>query len=291
MLRLGVEALAGLESLAAAGGGGRRLAIGGAVLRHRATLARDHDARVRQSHDRVGRILGGVAGLLAELIEGRLRALQVGLESGRASLSQWPIVSTKPGRKTESGAGAAGGLAAGSPGCWLGISPGGRTSCAGADVTRQSAPAASTARAMAAKERASSVSGWLVISIPSTSQPRAGWAGHVAKMRSGGTSKQIEGGNDAGDQHHRGDRCPEAQPFFDDGARLRAVAVEQERLDIKSHAARDDRQQHEQEQIVAGETRRNGHDLVGDRGEPLEQDDPAAPLHVSRTERVDLVAV
>src|SRR5262245_4772965 len=207
------------------------------------------------------------------------------------SLSQWPIVSTKPGRKTESGAGAAGGVAAGSPGCWLGISPGGRTSCAGADAARQSAPATSTARAMDAKERASGVSEWLVISIPSTSQPRAGWAGHVAKMRSGGTSEQIEGGNDAGDQHHRSHRCPEAQPFFDDRARLRAVAAEQERLDIKSHAARDDRQQHEQEQIVAGEARCNGHDLVGDRGEPLEQDDPAAPLHVSRTKRVDLVAV
>src|SRR5262249_27291396 len=84
MLRLGVEALAGLESLAAAGGSGRRLAIGGAGLCHRAALAHDHDARVRQSHDRVGRILGGVAGLLAELIECRLRALQIRLESGRA---------------------------------------------------------------------------------------------------------------------------------------------------------------------------------------------------------------
>src|SRR6516165_10682921 len=84
VLRLGVEAFAGLESLAAAGGSGRRLAIGGAVLRHRAALARGHDACVRQSHDRVGRILGGVAGLLAELIERRLRAMQIRLEPGRA---------------------------------------------------------------------------------------------------------------------------------------------------------------------------------------------------------------
>src|SRR5262245_8388522 len=83
MLRLGVEAFAGLESLAAAGGSGGRLAIGGAVLRHGAALAHGHDARVRQSHDRVGRILGGVAGVLAELIECRLRALQIRLELAR----------------------------------------------------------------------------------------------------------------------------------------------------------------------------------------------------------------
>src|SRR5215813_807422 len=84
VLRLGVEAFAGLESFAAAGRAGRRLAIGGTVLRHRAALAHGHDARVRQSHDRVGRTLGGVAGLLAELIERRLRALQIRLEPGRA---------------------------------------------------------------------------------------------------------------------------------------------------------------------------------------------------------------
>src|SRR6516165_2979740 len=207
------------------------------------------------------------------------------------SLSQWPIAPTKSGWKTESGAGAAEGLAADSPGCWHGISPGGRSSCAGADAARQSAQAATTARAIAAKEQASTISGWPVIPIPSTSQPRAGWAGHVAKMRSGGSSEQIEGGDNAGDQRHPGDRDPEAQSFFDDRACLRAVAVEQERLDVKSHAARDDRQHNEQEQIVACEARGNGHDFIGDRGEPLEQDDPAAPLRVSRAECVDLFAV
>src|SRR5215831_3511472 len=167
VLRLGVEAFAGLESLAAAGGSGRRLAIGGAVLRHRAALARGHDACVRQSHDRVGRILGGVAGLLAELIERRLRALQIRLEPGRALVE--PMADRIDEARPENGIRRrcrrriGGGLA------WLLAwdLTRGRTSCAGADVTRQSAPAASTAHAMAAKERASSVSGWLVISIPS----------------------------------------------------------------------------------------------------------------------------
>src|SRR5262249_43949322 len=203
----------------------------------------------------------------------------------------WPIVSTKPGWNTESGEGAAEGLAADSPGSWLGITPGGRRSCAGAGAARPNAHTATTARATVANEQASNISRWLVIPTPLTSQPHAGWAGHVAKMRSGGTSEQVEGGDDAGDQHHPGDRDPEAQPFFDDRACLRAVAVEQERLDVKSHAARDDRQHHEQEQIVAGEARCNGHDFIGDRGEALEQNDPAAPLRVSRSECVDLFAV
>src|SRR5690349_2478400 len=194
------------------------------------------------------------------------------------SLSQWPIVSTKPGRKAEFGAGAAEGLAADSPGCWLGTSPGGRRSCAGAGAATAIAHTATTARAIAAKEQASNISGWLVILISSTSQPDAGWAVHMAKRRSRGSSEHREGSDDAGDQHHPGDRDPEGQPFFDDRARLGAVAVEQDRLDVKSHAARDGRQHHEQEQIVAGEARCNGHDFIGDRGEALEQNDPAAPL-------------
>src|SRR5215470_17428480 len=84
VLRLGVDAFAGLESLAAAGRGCRRLAVGGAILRRGAALAHGHDAGVRQSHDCVGRILGDVAGVLGELIERRLRALQIRLEPGRA---------------------------------------------------------------------------------------------------------------------------------------------------------------------------------------------------------------
>src|SRR5262245_35516129 len=100
VLRLGVDAFAGLKSLAAAGRGRRRLAVGGAVLRRGATLADGHDARVRQSHDRVGRILGDVAGLLGELIERRLRALQIRLEPGRALVEPMAdrIDEARPGR-------------------------------------------------------------------------------------------------------------------------------------------------------------------------------------------------
>ncbi len=84
VFRLSVDGFAGLESLAAAGRGRRRLTVGGAVLRRGAALAHGHDAGVRQSHDRVGGVLGDVAGLLGELVERRLCALQIRLEPGRA---------------------------------------------------------------------------------------------------------------------------------------------------------------------------------------------------------------
>jgi hypothetical protein len=74
-------------------------------------------------------------------------------------------------------------------------------------------------------------------------------------------------------------------------ARLRAVAVEQECLYVKPHPARDDRQQHEQEEIITGKARRNGYDLIRDRGQSLDQDDPAAPLRVGCAEGVDPVAI
>src|SRR5262249_24906388 len=82
------------------------------------------------------------------------------------SLSQWAIVSTKPSWKTESGAGAAEGLAADSPSCWLGILPGGRSSCAGAGEARPSAHTATTARAIAAKGQTPNISGRLVTPTP-----------------------------------------------------------------------------------------------------------------------------
>src|SRR5712691_5507770 len=84
LLGLGVEALAGLKSLAAAERDGCRRAIGSAVLRRRAALARRHRTRIRQSDDRAGRLLGGLARPVAELIDLLLRALHVGLELGCA---------------------------------------------------------------------------------------------------------------------------------------------------------------------------------------------------------------
>src|SRR5262245_44811358 len=95
---------------------------------------------------------------------------------------------------------------------------------------------ATVARAIRARPRAPMFSGRLVITAPFRSQPRAGCAGGMAKLRYNGTSKQVERGNDAGDEYDRSHAGPEAQPLFDDCARLLAVAVEQERLGVKAHS-------------------------------------------------------
>ena len=76
------------------------------------------------------------------------------------------------------------------------------------------------------------------------------------------------------------DRDPESEPLLDDLARLRAVAVEQERHQKEPHAARDKGEHHKEGKTVAGKPRRDGDDLIGDRGDALEQDDQAAPARI-----------
>jgi len=61
---------------------------------------------------------------------------------------------------------AAGGLAAAAPAFWLGISAGGRASCASAGTSKKTAQAAIVARATTAKFRASICPERLVIPIP-----------------------------------------------------------------------------------------------------------------------------
>ena len=47
----------------------------------------------------------------------------------------------------------------------------------------------------------------------------------------------------------------------------------------------------EGEEVVAGKTGGNGHDLIGDRRHALDQDDPGAPFRVSGAERRDPLAI
>src|SRR6476620_11433970 len=83
-LRLGIEALAGPESLAAAECIDRRLAVGTAVLRRCAALARRYDPGIGQSDHCIGRILGGVARLSSQFVEGLLRTLHIRSELSRS---------------------------------------------------------------------------------------------------------------------------------------------------------------------------------------------------------------
>src|SRR4051795_8511427 len=58
----------------------------------------------------------------------------------------------------------------------------------------------------------------------------------------------------------------------------------------RAPATRDDRAQDEEPDIVAGKAGRDGHELIGDRREALEQDDHGAPFGIGGAEGVDLAA-
>src|ERR1044071_8271894 len=70
-----------------------------------------------------------------------------------------------------------------------------------------------------------------------------------------------------------------------------AEVTEKLRLQEEPRAARDDGQHYEHEKVVAGKARGDGHDLVGDRGHALDQDDPRAPSGVGRAEGFHAVAI
>ena len=85
-------------------------------------------------------------------------------------------------------------------------------------------------------------------------------------------------------------RDPQAEPLFQFAPDQVAVAVEQDGDHEEAPAARDDRAQDEQPDIVAGKARGDGHELVGDRRQPLQQDDHRAPFGIGGAEGLDLVA-
>src|SRR5262249_32121193 len=109
----------------------------------------------------------------------------------------------------------------------------------------------------------------------------------MAKMR---TSKDINRYNHAGHQRSEADAEPEREPLLDDDARTWTIAMEQEGDEIEAHPARDDRQEDERDDGVGGEAGRDGDDLVGNRRQALEQDDPRSPFHIGIAERIDLGA-
>src|SRR5664279_1477318 len=75
---------------------------------------------------------------------------------------------------------------------------------------------------------------------------------------------------------------PDPDPF--------AVAVEQDRDHEEAAAAGNDRAQHEQPDVKAGKPRGDGYELVGNRRQPLADDDQGAPFGVGGAERLDLAA-
>ncbi len=93
------------------------------------------------------------------------------------------------------------------------------------------------------------------------------------------------------DHHGKETGRDQSQPLLDKVADRLAINAQQLGLDEEAQAPGDDRQQHEHEEVVAGEARGDGDDLIGDRGHALDQDDPGAPFGVGRTEGIDPLAI
>src|SRR5581483_6314308 len=99
-----------------------------------------------------------------------------------------------------------------------------------------------------------------------------------------------------GDQEPADDSGEEAggderQPLLDERADRLAEMAQQFRLEKEARAARDERQHDEHEEVIAGETRGDGDDLVGDRRHALDEDDPRPPFGISRAEGLDALAI
>src|SRR5208337_2282968 len=91
------------------------------------------------------------------------------------------------------------------------------------------------------------------------------------------------------DGHHPQRHSFEA-PLQEAADRL-AVVTNQRRNQEETYAARDDRQDYEQAEIVAREPARNGDELVGDRRHALQEDDPRAPGGVQVAELLNALAI
>src|SRR5262245_46656345 len=92
-----------------------------------------------------------------------------------------------------------------------------------------------------------------------------------------GRLEEISGGEDAArdqQQESGGDR---GQIALDEGADRGAESFEERGHQEEPRAARGDRGQGEDEQVEMGDAAGDGDELIGDRGEAFDQDDPQAP--------------
>jgi hypothetical protein len=113
----------------------------------------------------------------------------------------------------------------------------------------------------------------------------------MVRLRLFERSEYLRRGVKAGDENHYEQNQDNPEPPLDEDARLLAPEIEERRQEIRAHAADDDRKHDEPEQIIAGEARSDGDDLVGNRRRALDQDDLVAPLCVGGAEGFQLVAI
>src|ERR1700757_323478 len=90
-------------------------------------------------------------------------------------------------------------------------------------------------------------------------------------------------------QHGRADQHPQCEVLLDPDPDPFPKGVGQDPCHKEAHPACDDRAKDEQPDIETGKARRDGDELVGDRREPLADDDQCAPCRIAGAEGLDLV--
>src|SRR5947207_15976752 len=104
-------------------------------------------------------------------------------------------------------------------------------------------------------------------------------------------SEHVTGDEEPGDEKHEKAEEHEFQPLLDEAAHRLAEGIDQSRFQSEPRAARDNGKNNEQPEIVACESRRDGHKFVRNGGQSLDQDDRRAPFRVSGAERCEVRAI
>src|SRR4029079_17419451 len=112
-----------------------------------------------------------------------------------------------------------------------------------------------------------------------------------ASVSDDAASERIFGDEEAADDRREEACGDEGQTLLDEPADRLAVDAQQLRLEEEASAARDERQNHEHEKVVAGEARSDGHDLERDGRKALDQDHPRAPFGIGLAEGLDALPI
>src|SRR5579883_1960167 len=101
------------------------------------------------------------------------------------------------------------------------------------------------------------------------------------------SSDDITNDHEAADEAHEERRRDQGQPPLDEVADRRAERLEERRHQEEASAAGDDRGGHEDPEVERGRTARDRDELVGDRRQALDEDDPQSVLRVGAAELLE----
>src|SRR5215510_9023841 len=123
-----------------------------------------------------------------------------------------------------------------------------------------------------------------IVAVAMTNTPAQTSMSRAARSSGTRILEGIFGDQEAAHQDGKKAGGDEREALLDEFADLLPEIAKQLGLEEEAHAARDERQHHEHEEIIAGEPRGDRDDLVRDRRHALDQDDPRAPFGVGCAE-------